>query len=97
MYNRRMMSNDAFEEDVLQFPLPYAVKVMGSNQEDFPSLVLAAVSAHAPDANEATIRTRLSSGGKYISITVSFVAHSRPQIEAIYAALGAMPQVVMVL
>jgi hypothetical protein len=92
-----MMSHDAIEDDLLQFPLPYAVKVMGSNHDNFASLVLEAISVHAPDVNKATMRTRLSSGGKYISVTVSFTAHSRLQIEAIYAALGALPQVVMVL
>lgn len=92
-----MMSNEAFDDDLMQFPLPYAVKVMGNNQDNFTSLVLAAINPHAPGVDEAAVSSRLSSGGKYISLTVSFTAHSRSQLEAIYAALGAMPQVVMVL
>lgn len=91
------MPDDASQDPLLQFPLPYAVKVTGRNDDGFPGLVLAAVSAHAAGLDEAALSTRLSSGGKYISVTVSFTALSRTQIEAIYQALAALPQVVMVL
>ncbi len=97
MYNHAMMSDDTPQDPLMQFPLPYAVKVMGANDESFPGLVLAVVSSHAPGVDESALRLRVSSGGKYVSVTVAFTAHSRLQLESIYKALGELPQVVMVL
>jgi putative lipoic acid-binding regulatory protein len=40
-----------------------------------------------------TVRSRASSGGRYVSVTVSFEAASREQYEAAHEALRAHPEV----
>ena len=55
------------------------------------------VRRHVPDLPEDASRTRLSSGGKYLAVTVTFVAESREQLDALYRELSAHPRVVMLL
>ena len=55
------------------------------------------VRRHVPHLPEGASHTRLSSGGKYLAVTVTFVAESREQLDALYRELSAHPRVVMLL
>ncbi len=83
-------------EDIITFPCSFPIKVMGFNSEAFTSAVLAIFQKHL-EQEQFSHSTRLSSKGKYLSITVTFTAQSRKQLDAIYEELNRHELVVMTL
>ncbi len=81
-------------ESLLRFPCRFPIKAMGRTGEDFDLLVARIVRRHAPDFNEAAIRLRESSGGKWVAVTVVIQARSQDQLDAIYRDLSAHKEVV---
>ncbi len=69
---------------------------MGANQDDFETLVISIIKKHAV-ITEGGVKTRLSGGGRFISITVHIMAQSREQLDAIYRELSAHERVLMML
>ncbi len=84
------------ENPLIRFPCSFPIKVMGLNSEAFASAVLAIFGNHLRSGQISYMR-RLSSGGKYLSITVTFIAESQAQLNAIYEELNAHELVVMTL
>ncbi len=82
-------------ETLLEFPCEYSVKAMGLTAPDFDALVFDIVRQQVPDLGEGAVRTRTSSGGKYLSVTVTFQATSKRQLDAIYQALTDHERVLM--
>ena len=64
---------------------------------DAPKTVLDIVLLHAPDFDGATMEMRASSGGKYISLTCTINATSKPQLDTLYRELSGHPLVKVVL
>jgi len=83
--------------DVFQFPCDFPLKAMGHNTDEFEILIVTIVRRHAPDLADHAVSSRLSSNGKYRSVTATFTAHSREQLDAIYRELSAHEQVLMLL
>jgi uncharacterized protein len=83
--------------DVFQFPCSFPVKAFGRNSDDFEALVIAIVRRHAPDLDDAAVRSRPSGGGAYRAVTATVTAHSREQLDALYVELSGHDQVLMVL
>jgi len=69
---------------------------MGLNNEAFTSAVVSVFRKHM-NPSEFTCTTRLSSGNKYLSVTITFTARSREQLDAIYQDLNAEDLVLMTL
>jgi putative lipoic acid-binding regulatory protein len=70
---------------------------VGRAEPGFESLVAELVAGHAVKPEADRVRSRLSRDGNFISITVTIVAESRAQLDAIYAALSGHERVIMVL
>ncbi len=85
------------DQSPLQFPCSFPIKVMGLASETFDALVVGIVRRHAPDLGEAAVTVRPSAGGKYLAVTVTIVATSRAQLDAIYHDLVASEQVLVAL
>ncbi len=83
--------------DVFQFPCDFPLKAMGHNTAEFETLIVTIVRRHAPDLADHAVSSRLSANGKYRSVTATFTAHSRAQLDALYAELSAHEQVLMLL
>ena len=81
----------------MEFPCEFPIKAMGRADPDFDSLVVGLVRKHSPDLREGAVKTRLSSGGKYISVTVTVIARSRAQLDAIYLELTGHERVLVAL
>ena len=81
----------------LQFPCRYAVKGFGHDSDAFIDTMLAHVRNHAPEVNADQVTTRRSRQGSYLSVTVTFQAQSRAQLDAIYRDLTADDAVLMAL
>ncbi len=80
----------------LVFPCTFPIKVMGHNTKAFLSAVEEIFNRHL-DPGEYTSSSRPSSGNKYLSITVTFTARSKDQLNAIYEELNRSELVVMTL
>lgn len=84
-------------ETLLEFPCHFPLKIMGKADDQLAQVVLQIVTKHAPGFDGATIEMRASSGGKYIGLTCTVVATSKPQLDALYMELTAHPLVKVVL
>ncbi len=83
------------EETLLEFPCEFSVKAMGLATDNFDTVVVEIVRRHVPELGEGAVKTRPSKEGKYLSVTVTFDATSKPQLDAIYQDLTDHDQVLM--
>ncbi len=81
----------------MTFPCEFPLKAFGKNTDDFEALIVAIVRRHVPDLDESAVRSRASSGSTYRSVTATFTAHSREQLDALYLDLNSHEQILMVL
>ena len=85
------------QESPIQFPVSFPLKAMGKNVPDFQDTILNIVRRHVPGDDFESVNSRLSSGDKYISVTVTFIARSRHQLDSIYRLLSDQESVLMAL
>jgi putative lipoic acid-binding regulatory protein len=85
------------EESLIEFPCQFPIKAMGKNTPDFDSKVVDIVQQHTESITENAVKTRLSKGGRFSSVTVTIEATSRKQLDAIYQGLTDCPEVLMAL
>jgi putative lipoic acid-binding regulatory protein len=84
-------------ETLFQFPCAFPIKAVGRADGDFEALVVEIVTRHAPGWDRATLSVRGSSGGKWVSVTLTIEATSRAQLDAIYQDLSTHARVVWAL
>ncbi len=82
---------------LIEYPGRYPLKVLGRDSEEFVNAVLDLVRAGCPEAEHIEVRRRLSKGGKYLALTLTFTVHSQQQLEQIYHDMYNCEQVVMAL
>ena len=85
------------EETIIEFPCKFPIKAMGIAEEGFDILVVGIVRNHVSDLTENAVKSRLSQGGKYISITVEVMAESKQQLDNIYYELTAHEKILWAL
>ncbi len=84
------------EEDTLfEFPCQFPIKAMGKNTTEFNTVVIKIISQHVEYISKGCVKTRLSSGDKFLSVTVTIEATSKKQLDAIYQGLTDHPDVLM--
>ena len=84
-------------QSLLEFPCPFPLKIIGLTTDALVQSVLEVVLRHAPDYDVATMETRSSTAGRYLSLTCTINATSRVQLDALYRELSSHPLVTMVL
>jgi uncharacterized protein len=84
-------------ETLFKFPCDFPLKVMGRRNEDFRSLVLGIVQKHVGTVAPENIEERPSKDGTYLSVTYTFRAESREQLDALYRELTSCEKVLVVL
>jgi uncharacterized protein len=85
------------QDTLFEFPCDYPLKVMGRRNDDFRSLVLGIVQKHAGSIDPAAIVERPSKDGTYLSLTVTFQADSKAQLDALYRELTSCEKVLVAL
>ena len=76
------------ESDTLfDFPCDFPIKVMGADEDALALALRAALRRHAPECADNDFVLRSSSKGRYVAITVTIRANSKPQLDAIYQML----------
>lgn len=83
------------DNELLQFPARFPLKVMGRDEDDFETLVVEIVNRHVE--GELDVKTRPSRDGNFIAVTVTFEAHSKDQLDALYRELTGHDRVLMAL
>ena len=94
---RTVVVEEEITESALKFPCCFPIKAMGEATADFDALVVGLIRRHSPDITEGAVRTRLSRGGRYMSVTVTIQARSRAQLDAIYMDLSSHDRVLVAL
>ena len=84
-------------DTLFNFPCDFPPKVMGRRTDDFRSIVLGIVQKHAGAIEAAQIEERPSKDGNYLSLTCTFSAQSREQLDALYRELTSCEKVLIVL
>ena len=81
----------------IEFPCLYPIKVLGREQPDFQTLILAVFDQHAPGFDREGIVVKASRAGTFVSITVTITATGADQLSAIHQDLMATGCVSMVI
>ena len=84
---------DPRKDPRIESPCLFPVKVMGLKTDDFFLQMAALAQRHDPFLDPASIAQRDSSGGKYISLTITITATSREHLDNFYRALTSPPLV----
>jgi len=85
------------QDSWLQFPCDFTIKVMGKNNDQFENSVLGIVREFFPHFGNGHIQRLISKNNTYLSLTLTLHPTSREQLDAIYQALSANPEVLMAL
>ena len=85
------------EQELLQFPCEFPIKIMGARVDDFAQQILSVVQQTVPDYDGANMEMRPSSKGTYLSLTCTITATSRAQLDQVYLSLTSHPLVKVVL
>jgi putative lipoic acid-binding regulatory protein len=85
------------QESLIEYPSRFPIKVMGTAHPEFSQMIFEVVRVHAPDFTETDIEVRMSSGGNYVSLTITITAVSKEQLDNVYRALTGHPLVKYVL
>ena len=82
---------------LIDYPCKFILKVIGHNSSEFEGQVVAVIRQYVPDLGEGAISERTGKGNKYSSLTVTIQANNQEQVDNIYCALNASPEIIMVL
>ena len=78
-----------------EFPCSFPIKVLGKNSDGFEAFVIAIARKHIPRFEQASVSSRLSKGDKYMAVTITFMAESQAQLNALYQEINASERVLM--
>jgi hypothetical protein len=84
-------------ETVFEFPCDFPLKIMGRRSDDFRSIVLGIVQKHTGTIHPDKIEERPSKDGNYLSLTCTFEAQSREQLDNLYRELTSCERILIVL
>lgn len=79
------------------YPASFPLKVIGRKEDDLVAHVKAVLDRHTSAWDPHTLRTNPSKDHRYIAVTVTVTVDEKAQAERLYAALKAIPEVVMCL
>ena len=79
------------------FPCTFPIKIIGLPNVGLEEFVKGTLEEHVEEPTSIDIKVRESSNGNYISVTATFTAHSKEQLDKIYRKMTAHKHVKMVL
>lgn len=85
------------QDSIIEFPCRFPIKAMGKADNNFDALVVGIVRKHVPDLTDFTVKSRLSSGARYVSVTITIEAQNREQLDNIYMDLTAHEKILVAL
>ncbi len=91
------MTDEKSPETLLEFPCEFLLKIIGRDDGTLVDVVHEVLLRHLPGLSRERLSTRPSQNGRFLAISVRFVAESRAQLDALYGELGALDEVHYVL
>lgn len=85
------------DHEVMKFPQEFPVKIMGEDTPEFHAAIATIVAEHVAPLETLEVSKQASSAGRYVSVTVTFTAQSRAQLDTLYRALSADKRILMAL
>ncbi|MFT7559148.1 MAG: putative lipoic acid-binding regulatory protein [Flavobacteriales bacterium] len=86
------------EPPKIEFPCAdYPIKVMGESSDSYRDAVFEVVEKHAPGFDRASLRSRESGKGTFVSLTILITATGVEQLHALHMELKAMSTTRLVL
>jgi uncharacterized protein len=85
------------QESLIDYPSLFPIKVMGVKTDGLVAAITTVAHQFDPAFDASTIELRESKGGKYLGVTITVMARSRAQLDALYVALSKHPMVKVVL
>lgn len=85
------------EQSPLTFPAEFPIKVMGKDTQDFHASVAEIFARHVAPLDALHVSRQPSREGRFVSVTVTFTAESRAQLDALYTELTGSKHVLMTL
>jgi len=82
---------------VRDFPGKYSVKAMGKDSDDFAAYACKVVESIIEAKDSISHKTRTSSAGSYLSVTINFTAQSQEEFDKVFTVMNADERVVWVL
>lgn len=76
---------------LIEFPCDFPIKVMGSTHSTFPETIISLIQSLLPEFNKDRVESRVSSTGKYTSLTCTVHVTSQAQLDDVYRLLTAHP------
>jgi putative lipoic acid-binding regulatory protein len=84
------------EDTIFEFPCEFSIKAMGKTSDDLTELVESLIIPHL-SGERLQSRCQGSSNSKFTSVTVTFTAQSKAQLDAMYRALSAHKRLLYVI
>ena len=78
---------------LIDFPCEFPIKIMGDNGSQFTEVMLSLIQSKVPTFSADKIEKRISSTGKYTSLTCTVHVESQVQLDEIYHLVSAHPLV----
>lgn len=94
---KKKHANEEVKETNMEFPCEFTLKLFGLADSQFETAALTIVKAHVHNLNDQALAIRSSANGKYESISITFTAESREQLDNLYRALSDSPEILMAL
>ena len=85
------------KDSLIEYPSDFPIKVMGPTHVDFASTIHDVVLGFDPTFHHGKMEARPSGKGNFTGLTVTVLATSREQLDALYMALSKHPMVKIVL
>ena len=79
------------------FPGVYQIKAIGRVEDDFENRVLDAVRGELATPSEVDYSVRTTPGGRHVALTLDVTVQNAEQVRSIYARLGSVKGLRMVL
>ena len=84
-------------ESLMEFPCSFPIKMMGHESPDFHRTVRQIVEKHTGPLDDDAIQSARSRKGRFVSVTITVLAKSQEQLDAIYRDATAHADVLMAL
>ncbi len=84
-------------ESLLTFPCEFPIKVIAKNSEQISAHITEILQKHLPTLTEDRIKINPSKEKKYTAYTLTIIAESQLQLDAIYLDLNNHSDIIMVL
>lgn len=91
------MTQEQERETLLEFPNRFPLKIFGLDNEVFTAAIKTIIERHVDLADQLNWQQNLSKKGTYLAVTVTIMARSQAQLDAIYNDLTREDSVKMAL